>query len=447
MASASFTLRAVDQTRAAFASVQTSLSNLEKSTRAIAKITKFAFGGEAVLGALNMMKQRLDKVAMSGEEMGFDDEQIASAIRMQQAVDGVLNLLMQIPLVLAKIGIQIGSIFDPGNFKPVGEVIRQFKLDRAKKEVESLNDEMRGLQVEMGRVDFTEKQLADALLEDATRGFAEAVKAFERDPEKGFRLQKDALEILLKRERVLRQIRMGEEAINEKYIEANKAFLDASQAMNLAMGKTIDKEKLLVVLKKQQAMYESELHELSKLPIKNKEQEARVMTNLAGIYRDIAEIEKERRALAMDIGAAISQSFEDAIFSAEKLREVVRALAQDILRMIFREQVSKPLASGLGNFFANLFRAEGGPVSSGMPYIVGEKGPELFVPNGSGSIIPNNRLGSSGGGGASVNINYNIAAGVTRGELVPILEAERKRLKAEIPDMVRRGGAYRAAFA
>jgi hypothetical protein len=44
-------------------------------------------------------------------------------------------------------------------------------------------------------------------------------------------------------------------------------------------------------------------------------------------------------------------------------------------------------------------------------------------------------------------LSYNIASGVSRSDLVPILEQERKRLKAEIPDMVRRGGAYRAAFA
>ena len=48
-------------------------------------------------------------------------------------------------------------------------------------------------------------------------------------------------------------------------------------------------------------------------------------------------------------------------------------------------------------------RASGGPVSGGSPYIVGERGPELFVPNMSGSIVPNNALG--GGGGVTVNIN------------------------------------------
>jgi hypothetical protein len=450
MASATFTLRAVDATRAAFASVQNSLQRLENNTKGLAKITKLAFGGEAVLGALNMMKQRLDKVAVSGEDMGFSDEQIASAIRMEQAVEGVLNFLTKIPIMLAQVGINIGNVLDPAKMKSAADVIRDFKFDRSKKEIESITEETRKLQVEMSRVNLTEKQLADTLLQDATKGFQEAVKAFERDPEKGFRLQKDALAILLERERLLKQISKSEDEVEQKYIEANKAFLDANQALNLSRGATIDKEKLLVTLKKQQAMYEADLRNLSALPVKNKQEETRVMNNLAGIYREIAEIEKERRALAVDIGGAISQSFEDAIFAAEKLRDVVRALAQDLLRMIFREQVTKPLAGGLGNFFANLFtgRASGGPVAGGSPYLVGEKGPELFVPSASGSIIPNNRLAGGGAGGAGgVNITYNIAAGVSRADLVPILETERRRLKAEIPDMVRRGGSYRAAFA
>ncbi len=46
-------------------------------------------------------------------------------------------------------------------------------------------------------------------------------------------------------------------------------------------------------------------------------------------------------------------------------------------------------------------RAKGGPVGAGKPYIVGEEGPELFVPNTSGGIVPN---GAMGGGGISVTI-------------------------------------------
>lgn len=47
-------------------------------------------------------------------------------------------------------------------------------------------------------------------------------------------------------------------------------------------------------------------------------------------------------------------------------------------------------------------RAMGGPVSGGQPYVVGEKGPEMFVPNGSGKIIPSDKLGT---GGLTININ------------------------------------------
>lgn len=43
-------------------------------------------------------------------------------------------------------------------------------------------------------------------------------------------------------------------------------------------------------------------------------------------------------------------------------------------------------------------RAEGGPVVSGRPYVVGERGPELFVPSSSGSIVPN------GGGATQIHI-------------------------------------------
>lgn len=51
-------------------------------------------------------------------------------------------------------------------------------------------------------------------------------------------------------------------------------------------------------------------------------------------------------------------------------------------------------------------RAVGGPVSGGSPYIVGERGPELFVPSASGAIVPNNRLADAMGGGGSA-VTYN----------------------------------------
>jgi hypothetical protein len=149
-------------------------------------------------------------------------------------------------------------------------------------------------------------------------------------------------------------------------------------------------------------------------------------------------------------GNIIAQGFEDAILSGQKLQEVIKGIGRDLLRMVFQQTITAPLAAGISGALKTMVgaRAMGGPVSANSPYVVGERGAELFVPHASGSIVSNSNMNQGGGSaGSSINVSYNIAAGVTRNELAPILEQERRRLKAEIPDMVRRGGAYRSAFA
>jgi hypothetical protein len=56
-------------------------------------------------------------------------------------------------------------------------------------------------------------------------------------------------------------------------------------------------------------------------------------------------------------------------------------------------------------------RATGGPVAAGTPYLVGEQGPELFVPTGNGMIVPNSQLGSGSAvatGGIVVNVSSSV---------------------------------------
>lgn len=63
-------------------------------------------------------------------------------------------------------------------------------------------------------------------------------------------------------------------------------------------------------------------------------------------------------------------------------------------------------AAGGGSNFAALaasgFMADGGPVQGNEAYVIGERGPELFIPNASGTIVPNHMLM---GGGQTVNYN------------------------------------------
>ena len=55
----------------------------------------------------------------------------------------------------------------------------------------------------------------------------------------------------------------------------------------------------------------------------------------------------------------------------------------------------KPKTAGLDFSGAFAGKALGGPVGAGQPYMVGERGPELFVPGAQGNIVPNNAMGSS----------------------------------------------------
>jgi len=71
-------------------------------------------------------------------------------------------------------------------------------------------------------------------------------------------------------------------------------------------------------------------------------------------------------------------------------------------------------------------RAMGGPVNAGTTYMVGERGPELFMPNASGTIIPNNKLS---GGGTVINLTVNgaIDGESTARQIVRILNDSQAR--------------------
>ena len=67
---------------------------------------------------------------------------------------------------------------------------------------------------------------------------------------------------------------------------------------------------------------------------------------------------------------------------------------------------NNPVTQAIGGAIDSVFgggRANGGPVSGGTSYLVGERGPEIFTPRSNGSIIPNNAMG----GGTVINLNVS----------------------------------------
>ena len=109
---------------------------------------------------------------------------------------------------------------------------------------------------------------------------------------------------------------------------------------------------------------------------------------------------------------------EAQINPVKKLKDAIKALA-DVLNAArdayerwldaggpdFEGVRAEALKQGLGQP-----RATGGPVAARKAYMIGERGPELFIPSTSGQIVPNNQLTSPGGGGP--NYTINVTAGV-----------------------------------
>jgi lambda family phage tail tape measure protein len=105
-------------------------------------------------------------------------------------------------------------------------------------------------------------------------------------------------------------------------------------------------------------------------------------------------------------------------------KDLTRSIIQDMIRIQLRAQMislfssmfSKAGPAAVSSYSATggisehvfnpLARASGGPVDAGMPYMVGERGPEMIVPRSNGTVIPNNQLSSSIGNTNNVTNNY-----------------------------------------
>jgi hypothetical protein len=105
-------------------------------------------------------------------------------------------------------------------------------------------------------------------------------------------------------------------------------------------------------------------------------------------------------------------------------------------------------ASGLGAlggaFSSVPVFAEGGSFRGGSPIIVGERGPEMLVPKGPGNVIPSNQIGKRGPGGVdAVVVNQTFQVGVSKIELMGILDNLQSQTAAGVLAAVERGGSYR----
>ncbi len=106
------------------------------------------------------------------------------------------------------------------------------------------------------------------------------------------------------------------------------------------------------------------------------------------------------------------------------------------------------ISAGAGAVGAPAF-ADGGRPVPGDVSLVGEQGPELFVPDTAGTVVPNHALTAGGGGGVTVHQTITVSAGVSqtvRAEMMALLPQFKKAAIDGVQEARHRGGTFAAAF-
>jgi len=132
----------------------------------------------------------------------------------------------------------------------------------------------------------------------------------------------------------------------------------------------------------------------------------------------LEKLQQNREAvfqLASSISGTLGNAFASAMVNMKNfgqmmldtlkgiLQQLIAVVAQAAILAVIMNIINPGSATFKGAFKTILGfsgglegRASGGPVNFGQAYLVGERGPELFMPGRSGSIMPNNKLGMMG---------------------------------------------------
>lgn len=169
------------------------------------------------------------------------------------------------------------------------------------------------------------------------------------------------------------------------------------------------------------------------------------LTALSQLNVKAMDVEKQFDSLAVAISTSLGTAFESIIMGTKKASDAFKDLGKTILAQMVKIFVMKQIVAPFTDAFGSLFGgggatkppagATGRSVRGGRPYMVGERGEELFMPSTNGTIIPNKNLGS--GGGITIEQNINFATGIqasVRSEVLQLLPAIAQVSKGAVQD-------------
>ena len=322
----------------------------------------------------------------------------------------------------------------------------------------------------------------------------------EKDSIFGFSLQQKILNNLLKnRTEIQDELNRRIEESNRLNTKGNKDLEETSKAFillnDLAKKRELRNKREIEDLGKTEEelriLNEERKIEDALLSKKIKDQaviEKLVKTQTEEIRKQSAETQKlvDQQKRLDAIGDSLASTFRsagdsivDAFLRGDKsamsfknvLREVLIGIQKTIINVLILEQIENQIrksvsGGGLSGIFKSIGKiftgggdltstqgsfASGGSVQANRPALVGEKGPELFVPRTAGAITPSSLTSGRMGGGAGITIeqNLNFATGIqntVRAEVLNMLPQIQQSTIAAVADAKLRGGKFAKAF-
>jgi hypothetical protein len=208
------------------------------------------------------------------------------------------------------------------------------------------------------------------------------------------------------------------DSIDKKVKSVNEGGVKLSKSAKDIMASLADQKQNLMerlTLGDQEAAIQKKIRDLlAQNPELKKKEVEQAVRGIAAVEKQLEQQQKLHdlyKAIGQSIETGIVDAIQGAIEGTKTLGEVARSVFSQISRSLIQFGVNSLLGSIFpgSRFFA---RAEGGPVSKGKNYLVGERGPEMFTPGSSGHITPNHQLGSS----TNVVVNVDASGSSVQGD-------------------------------
>ena len=202
----------------------------------------------------------------------------------------------------------------------------------------------------------------------------------------------------------------------------------ASERLALVLG-TLDDDEALLNLQQQfddvKAKAEADYAAVAEGSMTAEEATRNHELALIDLKKGVADYATEVLGLPAEQVSKIVAEMTDA--NADDIERRLTVLARTRMVNLVANVVTSGSSARVGDIAQ---RAAGGPVSANTPYIVGEVGPELFVPGGSGSIIPADKTAAMMSGGGAATVTYNVTingSNMTADETVRALKEWERR--------------------